>query len=70
MFYEFIIIVLFIYAVVISILYFIDLNNRDNFQKERLDQITKKEEELKHRESAVIDKELKFNSKSESESFS
>ena len=55
-----ILVILFIYAVVISVLYFLDLKERDKFQKETLDSIKTREEELKRRETMVVDKELCF----------
>lgn len=60
MFYTIIIVVLFIYAVVMSVLYFLDLKERDKFQKEILDSIKIREDELKRRETLVVDKELCF----------
>jgi hypothetical protein len=60
MFYEIILFILLVYAIVISVLYFNDLNKKSQFQKETLELISKREEELKRRESIVVDKELCF----------
>ena len=60
MFYEIIIFLLFVYSLVLSVLYFNDLKEKDNFQRSRLNDIILKEEELKRRESIVVDKEICF----------
>lgn len=60
MFYLIIIVILFIYSLIISVLYFNDLKERDKFQKEKLDLIKLREDELKRRELLVVDKELCF----------
>lgn len=49
-----------IYAIIISIVYWIEYNNKENYQKERELSLKKKEEELKNRESIVVDKEICF----------
>jgi hypothetical protein len=56
--YLIIIMILIIYAVVISILYYIQLRNADNILKEKTESLKDKEEELKKRESLIVDKEL------------
>jgi hypothetical protein len=55
-----IMVILVIYAIVISVLYFLDLTEKDKFQKDTLDSIKNREEELKRRETMVVDKELCF----------
>lgn len=60
MFYIILISILFIYAIIISVLYFIDLNKRDEFQKDKINILNEREDELKRRESIVVDKEVCF----------
>lgn len=53
-------VVLFIYSIIISVLFWIDKNNLENYQKDRLSLIVAKEKELEKRESIVVDKEICF----------
>jgi hypothetical protein len=54
------IILLLIYSIVLSILYWIQRSSLEDYQKERLYAITAKESELTKRESIVVDKEICF----------
>jgi hypothetical protein len=51
---------LFVYGVVISVLYFLELKNKNAFQQETLNTLKTKETELNNRESIIVDKELCF----------
>lgn len=54
------IILLLIYSIVLSVLYWIQRNSLEDYQKERIHSITAKESELAKRESIVVDKEICF----------
>lgn len=53
-------VLLLIYGVVLSVLYWTDYTNRENYQKEKNNTLVYKENELKKRESIVVDKEICF----------
>jgi hypothetical protein len=56
----FILIILFAYAIAISVLYWTDFVNKENYQKDKDNQLKYKEDELNKRESIVVDKEICF----------
>lgn len=51
---------LIIYAVVVSMLYWYNYKNIENYQKEKEELLSQKEKELNNRESIVVDKEICF----------
>lgn len=53
-------VLLLIYSVIISVLYWTDYINKENYQKDKNESLTYKENELKKRESIVVDKEICF----------
>jgi hypothetical protein len=55
--YDILVIILVIYAAVISVLYWKEKQDKDNFMKEKEVKLNKKETELQEKELVVIDKE-------------
>lgn len=55
-----IIVILLIYSIVISVFFWIERTNLQNFQKDKISFIELKEKELTQRESIVVDKEICF----------
>lgn len=51
---------LLIYAVIISVLYFNDLRQKDDYMKIKEESLKRKEEDLAKRESIIVDKEICF----------
>lgn len=54
------ILMLLMYAIVISVLYFNDLKQRDDYMKNKDQSLKQKEEDLVKRESIIVDKEICF----------
>ncbi len=53
-------VVMLIYSITISVLYWTDKSNLENYQKDRQNLILAKEKELEKRESIIVDKEICF----------
>lgn len=56
----FFILILIVYSVVVSMLYWHQYQNSQNYQKEKDDILAMKEKDLANRESIVVDKEICF----------
>ena len=54
---NFVIVILIIFGIIMSFLYWYEVNDRERYRKEKEDQLRAKESELNARELAVIDKE-------------
>ena len=52
--------VLSIYSIIITVLYWMDKNNLENYQKDKMQSLATKESDLAKRESIVVDKEICF----------
>lgn len=55
-----IIVLLLIYSIVVSVFFWMDRTNLQNFQKDKVNFIASREKELNQRESIVVDKEICF----------
>lgn len=53
-------VLLLIYSVIMTVLYWIDKNNSENFQKDKENRLNSREMDLNKRENIVIDKEICF----------
>ena len=53
-------IIILIYAVIMTVLYWKDYTDKENYQKAKDDSLNRRDDELKRRESIVVDKEICF----------
>ena len=52
--------IILIYAVIMTVLYWKDYTDKENYQKAKDDSLNRRDEELTRRESIVVDKEICF----------